>query len=533
MTAHDDPSADQQSEVERRRAETVARDVQLLGSLGYRQELSRRMSGFSNFAISLSIICIVAGGITSFPLGLSSVGGAAIGLGWPASCLLSLCVALAMAQVASAFPTAGGLYHWAAILGGRGWGWLTAWFNLVGLITVLAAINVGTYEFATRALSGALDLDIDQWDPTRQFTAQLIGVAAITGAQALLNHLGIRVTSLLVDFSGYWILLVATALTVSMLLFAANIDFSRLVTFTNYSGTSGGEVWPQTPHILWLFLLGFLLPAYTITGFDASAHTSEETIGAAYHVPRGIVRSVAVSGVFGWVMLSAVVLAIPDVDAAAAEGDNSFHWIVEHVLPGGLWSTLALGIVIAQFFCGLATVTSASRMAYAFARDGGLPFAERMRHVSPRYRTPAVAIWTVSVLSVAFVVHTGTYSTITGACTIFLYISYVIPTALGLFAYGRSWTRMGPWSMGGTAYRAMAVVSVLGCGLILLVGVQPPNQQNLWTVPGALVLTAVVWLAYERKHFRGPPAGVLNPLRSVATHEARPPSPENRDDSPA
>jgi amino acid transporter len=504
--ADDDPASD----AERRRAEIVAQDVRLLGSLGYRQELLRRMSGFSNFAISFSIICIVAGGITSFPLGFSSTGGAAIGLGWPACWLLSMCVALAMAQVASAFPTAGGLYHWAAILGGRGWGWLTAWFNLVGLVTMVAAINVGTYEFAARALSHSCGLDIDAWDPSSRFTAQLAGVVAITAAQALLNHLGIRLTAALVDFSGYLILLVAAALTVAMFAYASSFEPARLVTFANYSGSAGGDVWPQTGNLAWLFLLGFMLPAYTITGFDASAHTSEETVGAAHHVPRGIVRSVAVSGIAGWIMLAAVVLAVPDMNAAAAQGQNSFHWIVASVLPPGLWTVLAAGIAIAQFFCGLAAVTSASRMAYAFARDGGLPYAKRIRQVSPRFHTPAVAIWTVAILSIAFVVHTGTYSTITGACTIFLYISYVIPSSLGLVAYGRSWTRMGPWSMGGTAYRTMAVLSVFGCGLILLVGVQPPNERNVWTVSGALLLTAVVWFGYERKHFRGPPQGVLN-----------------------
>jgi len=493
----------------------LAQDEHLLNSLGYGQELLRRMSGFSNFAVSFSIICIVAGGITSFPLGLSSVGGAAIGLAWPAFCLLSLCVAMSMAQVASAFPTAGGLYHWAAILGGRGWGWLTAWFNLAGLITVLAAINVGTYEFGLRALANALDWQIGQWPASTQLTAQLLGVLGISCAQALLNHLGIRITSLLVDFSGYWILLVALALTVCMLAFATSYDFARLVTFADYSGSSGGGVWPQTSHLGWLFLLGFLLPAYTITGFDASAHTAEETIGASHHVPRGIVRSVAVSGVAGWIMLSAVVLAAPNLDQAAAQGHDSFHWIAETVLPAWLWTLLAAGIVIAQFFCGLATVTSASRMAFAFARDGGLPYSQLVRHVSPRYRTPAIAIWVVSLLSVLFVVHTGTYSTITGACTIFLYISYVIPTLLGLFAYGRSWTQMGPWRLSGPVYRIVSVLSLVGCGLIILVGVQPPNEQNLWTVPGAFLLTAIVWLAYERAHFRGPPESLMNRLRDT------------------
>src|SRR6266487_1925336 len=132
--------------------EIIASDEATLQRMGYAQELARRMSGFSNYAISLSIICILAGGITSFQVGFCSVGGASIGLGWPLVCAFSLVVAATMGQVASAFPTAGGLYHWASILGGRGWGWLTAWFNLAGLVTVLAAINVGTYEFTVSAL---------------------------------------------------------------------------------------------------------------------------------------------------------------------------------------------------------------------------------------------------------------------------------------------------------------------------------------------------------------------------------------------
>src|SRR4029079_11492089 len=127
--------------------------------MGYAQELARRMSAFSNFALSLSIICILAGGVTSFHLGFCSVGGWAVGLGGPLGCLFSFVVALTMGQVASAFPTAGGLYHWAAILGGRGWGWVTAWFNLLGLVTVLAAINVGAYQFVLGAFFADVTLE--------------------------------------------------------------------------------------------------------------------------------------------------------------------------------------------------------------------------------------------------------------------------------------------------------------------------------------------------------------------------------------
>jgi len=215
-----------------------------------------------------------------------------------------------------------------------------------------------------------------------------------------------------------------------------------------------------------------------------------------------------------------MVLAIPDLDRVAAAGKDAFHEGVAQVLGGGAtWMFLAAGIAIAQFFCGLATVTSASRMAYAFARDGGLPYSDFVRRVSPIFRTPTVAIWAVSLLSVVFVVHTGTYSTITAACTMLLYISYVIPTTLGLLAYGRTWTQMGPWSLGGAAYRTLAVLSILGCGLMLVIGVQPPNEKNLWTILSALGLTALVWVVYEREHFRGPPQGVLDRSRAQPQQE--------------
>src|SRR5262245_36086368 len=229
-------------------AKLVDDDIQTLHSLGYSQELLRRMSGFSNFAISLSIICILAGCITSFAEGFSRVGGAAIGLGWPLGCLISLCLALTMAQVASAFPTAGGLYHWATILGGRGWGWATAWFNLAGLLTVLAAINVGTYEFVTSAFGIPV--------AEHPVAFKIISVAAITFSQAAFNRRGIRITTLLTDFSGYLILFFAVALTLAMLASTDSFEWSRLVTFSNYSGAAGGDVAPASDNVACLFLFG-------------------------------------------------------------------------------------------------------------------------------------------------------------------------------------------------------------------------------------------------------------------------------------
>ncbi len=489
---------------------TIAEDMRTLHHMGYKQELRRGMSAFSNFAISLSIICILAGGITSFHLGFCSVGGAAIGLGWPLVCLFSLMVAATMGQVASAFPTAGGLYHWAAILGNKGWGWVTAWFNLAGLITVLAAINVGTYEFSMRALGTTLGFDPHSLGETGAYLAQSAGVAVITLSQALFNHRGIRLTTRLTDFSGYLILAFATLLTGSLLWHTPDLSLNRLgrlVTFANYSNLGvdpTAPIWPHTESLPWLFMLGFLLPAYTLTGFDASAHTAEETIGAAHSVPRGIVRSVLVSGVFGWVMLCALVLAAPDMDQAAGHAENVFFWITSTVLPRWQLRVLYLGIALAQYLCGLATVTSASRMLFAFARDGGVPGSPALRVINPTFQTPVLAIWVVALFALGFTLYTPVYSTITVVCAIFLYISYVIPTVLGLLSHGRRWQRMGPWQLG-RWYRPLAVGSALGCAVLFIVGVQPPNDKALGIIIGAGGILALIWFGGFRHRFQGPP----------------------------
>jgi len=474
----------------------ISEDERLLRELGYRQELARRMSGFSNFAISFSIICILAGGITSFHVGLCSAGGASIGLGWPLVCLFSLSVALTMAQVASAFPTAGGLYHWASILGGRGIGWLTAWFNLAGLIAVLAAVNAGAYDFANSVFGFSAGY--------HAATIKTTVVVAMTLSQGLLNHYGIRLTTKLTDLSGYLILIVALVLTVGLLAATKHIDWARLWTFTNFSGLPAeAPVVPAQNNLLWLFALGFLLPAYTITGFDASAHTSEETIAAARNVPHGIVRSVWVSGLFGWCMVGAILLAIPDLREGATKGADVVAWTIRAVLPANLAWLLLSCTVLAQYFCALAALTSASRMIFAFARDGGLPWSNYLGSVSPLTRAPTRAIWGTAVLAVAFTALVP-YATIAAVCTVFLYISYVLPVVAGFFAYGRTWTVMGPWQLGAW-YRPLAMVAAIGCGFLIVIGLQPPNQQAVPIVGGTMAALLAIWYGYERKNFKGPP----------------------------
>src|SRR3954468_6882771 len=326
-----------------------AEDVKHLHSMGYAQELERRLSRFSNFAVSFSIICILSGGINSLAQATSGAGGIGIGIGWLVGCFVSLTFAVAMAQISSAYPTAGGLYHWGSILGNRATGWVTAWLNLLGLITVLGAINVGTWTFFIGAFGATLGIE-------NTIVTQTIFLIIITGGQALINHLGIKLTAKLTDFSGYLIFGGAILIAIVCLAAAETWDFGRLFTFTNYSGEAGGSVWPSVSNA-WVFALGLLLPIYTITGYDASAHTSEETLKAARSVPRAMVMSVVWSAIFGLVFLVPFVLMLPDMDQAAAQGWNVFFWGFDQKVGTGLKEFVYLVVFIAQLLCGLATVT--------------------------------------------------------------------------------------------------------------------------------------------------------------------------------
>ena len=487
---------------------TTDRDRETLHAHGYAQELARRLSGFSNFALSFSIICVLSGGVNSLAQATSGAGGAAIGLGWPLGVALSGVFGVAMAQIASAYPTAGGLYHWGAILGNRFTGWITAWFNLLGLVTVLAAINVGTYYFFLGAFGASLGL-------TDSMPLLMAVLVLVTGAQALINHYGIALTSRLTDFSGYLIFTTAVALTVACLAYAPGYDWARLVTFANYSGEAGGNVWPATSGTS-AFLLGLLMPIYTITGYDASAHAAEETCDAARAVPRGILSSILWSGVAGYVFLCAFILMLPDMDDAAKQGWNVFFWALDQQMPASVKTVLYVAILICQLLCGLATVTSASRMMYAFARDGGLPFSTQLARVSPTRRTPTAAIWSGAVASVLFTGGakwleaggTPVYTVVVSCTVIFFFISCSIPIVLGLFAIGGPrWPTMGAWDIGRGGYRFFAILSIVSMSLIFTLGVSPPNALALRVIIGFVVLTAVVWFGLERRRFRGPPQG--------------------------
>lgn len=515
----------------------LTEDEKVLHDMGYAQELSRRMGAFQNFAISFAIICIVAGGITAFPVALSAGGGASIGIVWPLGSLFALLVAAAMGQIASSYPTAGGIYHWSSIFGGKGFGWAAAWFNLLGLIFVVSSVNMGVFLlFRDLFLAQVVGMDVASWTSTGEFSqgwwTQTLFIAAITALQALINHRFLKLTTVLTDLSGYIIMTTAIVLTLSLLIYAPSHDFSRLFTFRNFTGDAGGGVWPAATAGFYVFLLGFLHVVYTITGFDASAHTSEETRHAQKEVPRGMIRSVFWSFLFGYIMVCSFVLALPDgvdkdgnaidgVANGAAQGWSAFNWLIAQTpMPSFLRSLIIVGIVVSNFLCALAGITSTSRMMYAFARDGGLPASKMLASVDHKLRTPGAAIWVGAVLSIGAVLYGDAFLILSTGCAVFLYLSYVMPVAAAMRAeMSGNWKNKGPFNLGGASI-PVAALAIIGCGVLIFAGVQPPQEKVLYLIVAMVVVMIIVWFAGVRNSFQGPPVGDEIKKRQAAIAEA-------------
>lgn len=506
--------------------ELIAQDIKRLHGMGYAQELFRTMGGFSNFAISFTIISVLSGCLTLFYTGITTSGFAAGSIGWPLVTIFVVIVALGMAELASAYPTAGGLYYWASKLGGPAWGWFTGWFNLIGQVAVTAGIDYG--------LAVSIDVLLNAWFPG--FPAKLGSVLAIDPAtqwatlaiyaivlilHAGLNIFGVRIVAFLNDVSVWWhivgVLLIGGGVVVAALIGQQFSDSNFTSHVAAVPLNSAGTLFQANPKFnatgfptWYAFLLGLLLAQYTYTGYDASAHMTEETVGASTRAPWGVVMSVVVSAFAGYVVLMGLLSAAPDLLKAAGY-INPVLYILESRL-GYLLGTLFFAVAVgAQFFCGMSSITTNSRMIYAFSRDGAVPFSD-VWHRLDRGRTPRNAIILAAagafILAIPTVFNFAAYVAITSIAVIGLYISYVLPILLRLFA--KDFQR-GPWHLGSWS-KPIGIIAILWVLFITVLFMLPtanpvsPVTFNYTPVVvlGTLIILVIWWSVSVRHWFKGP-----------------------------
>jgi amino acid transporter len=443
-------------DVSRRPADTAEHeDERRLGELGYRQELSRAWSGFTNFAISFTIISVLAGTFTTFAFAWQNGGPIAASIGWPILCAFVLMVAFSMAELTSKYPTAGGPYWWAHDLGGKGWSWMTGWFNIVGLVGIVASVGYGAAFFLYNVLSlYEVDfLGVNFTDGKSILAETFLLFLIILAVVTLLNIFGDRVLGLLNNISVGWHVL-GVAVIIGLLVFVPDDHQSASFVFGERINNSGHFDSSTTSLGFWFFVLpiGFLLAMYTQTGYDASAHTAEETRNAAISAAQGVWRSVFFSALIGWFVLLAFLFAANDVGAV-----NDAAGFVGEIFNTSLdpWAAKMVFLIatVGQLFCVAAGLTSASRTWYAFSRDRGMPGWPLFRRVN-RDKVPLYAVIGVAFFSLVITIPAlwgsqdipFAFFAITGICTVGLYLAYIIPVYLRLRA-GDSF-EPGPWNLG-------------------------------------------------------------------------------------
>jgi amino acid transporter len=539
---------------QRSREETIQQDVRDLHQLGYAQELFRSMGGFSNFAISFSIISILTGAVILYDYGLAWAGTAASLIGWPLVTLFVLCIAASMAEVASAYPTAGGLYYWASRMKGKASGWWTAWFNLLGQFAIVAGIAYAAAQFlnvsiitpvlSTFGVSYTNVTEIIKIGGTPILTGGLVTMGVLLAICLFLNIRGINVVALLNQVSVWWHIaivgLVVVLVTVAgkpdqsgMTLFAVQPQdtffggWANKIPFLGINLTYGSAI---TYPLFFAFMFSLLQANWTYTGYDASAHVAEETVGARIASAWGLWLSVAVSAVVGYIFLFVLTTHLPNLStlfpttsqAAASPNISTYYFGQGYAVYDTLRYNLATigqllgaGIAIAMSFCTLASIASAGRMLFAFSRDDGVPGSGWLKKVSHRYRTPSNSLVTIVVVAFLFTVaafYVGALGgpggggiaivIVTAISTIFLYAAYAIPIYLGLTT--DAWRAERVWSLGRWS-KPIAIVALAWTAVLLVLFSFPTSGNISWPfMVLAVVLLLVYYFVWARSRFKGP-----------------------------
>lgn len=539
----------------RSREEVIQQDVRDLHGLGYAQELLRSMGGFSNFAISFSIISILTGAVILYDYGLAWAGTAASLIGWPLVTIFVLFVAASMSEVASAYPTAGGLYYWASKMKGKAWGWWTAWFNLLGQFAIVAGIAYAAAQFLNVSIVTPIlsNLGVDYTNVTELIkignvpilTGGLVTMGVLLAICLILNIRGINLVSLLNQVSVWWHIAIVVIVVV-LLTFAGKPDqsgmhlfavepqdtsfgsWANVIPFLGINLTYGSAI---TYPFFFAFMFSLLQANWTYTGYDASAHVAEETVGARISSAWGLFLSVAVSAVAGYIFLFALTTHLPNLDtlfprAGGPAPDSATYstyyfgqgYAVFETLRynlGTIGHLLGAGIAIAMSFCTLASIASAGRMLFAFSRDDGVPGSGWLKKVSHRHRTPSNSLVTIVVVAFLFTVaafYVGALGgpggggiaivIVTAISTIFLYAAYGIPIFLALISDG--WRSERVWSLGRWS-KPVAVVALFWIVVLLVLFSFPTSGNISWPFMAlAVVLLLIYYFAWARSRFQGP-----------------------------
>lgn len=421
-----------------------ATEEEILASFGYKQEMNKTMSTISNFSIAFGCCSILSGLTPMWGDAMMSGGSIAIIWGWILVSVFTFGVGLSLAEICSAYPVTGGLYIWVSRLAPPKWVpimcWLTGWCNWLGLTVAITSADLGLAQF----LSSVIAIQNPEYDAGIYWQYGIF--LAILFVHGVINSMHVKYNGFFNQTSLYWhifgtllIIIVALALTLNKP--SAKWVFTYFENDTGFSSNS------------YAFLIGLLQSQYTLSGFDSAAHMSEETRDAARSAPKGILYAIGAAAVTGLVFMLSVNFCVQDFQRQIVETTMSPQMTQVFLDGVGFKWTVVFTVIImgAMFFSGSALTLGSSRMVYAFARDGAMPFSNWLSRINRSTQTPIYAVWAniifAAVVGLLYIVNTTAFNAIVSINTIASSLAYFIPIVLRLTVARKKFVR-GPFHLG-------------------------------------------------------------------------------------
>ncbi|XP_059452035.1 amino-acid permease BAT1 homolog isoform X3 [Corylus avellana] len=474
----------------------------------------------SNFAFSFSIISVLTGVTTLYNTGLNYGGPVSLTYGWLIAGSFTMLVGLSMAEICSSYPTSGGLYYWSAKLAGPRWApfasWMTGWFNIVGQWAVTTSVDFSLAELiqviillSTGGKNGG------GYEASKYVVIGIHGVILLL--HAIINSLSISWLSFFGQLAAGWNIIGVFVLMILIPAVAKERASAKFV-FTHFNTDNGDGINSK----LYIFVLGLLMSQYTLTGYDASAHMTEETKSADKNGPRGIISSIGISIIVGWGYILGITFAVTNISYLLDENNDAGGYAIAEIFyqafksryGNGVGGIICLGVVgVAIFFCGMSSVTSNSRMAYAFSRDGAMPFSPVWHKVN-KQEVPINAVWLSAFVSFCMALtslgSSVAFQAMVSIATIGLYIAYALPIFFRVTLARKSFVP-GPFNLGryGVLIGWIAVLWVATISVLFSLPVAYPiTNETLNYTPVAVgclfILTVSSWIFSARHWFRGP-----------------------------
>ncbi|GLI62318.1 hypothetical protein VaNZ11_004926 [Volvox africanus] len=533
----------------------ISYEEERLKAMGYTQVLHRGWRWLTNVAVTVSSMSVLLSITGSFGTGLSYGGPVVCLWGWWLVSLLSLCVALGMAELASAYPTSGGMYYWIYQLVEPSVApvvcWVTGWLNLLGqiaslasthyfmayVISVIVLLSTGT---ATPELPEGAIPDYDEmpkgpgWFPSnKQFMGIYTGCLLLT---ATINSLRFEHVGIITELGAFWTIFGVLILIIGIPCITVDHATPTWV-FRKFEKDTAADSGIHNP--FYVFILGLLLPAYSFTGYDGPAHMSEESTNASLAAPWGIIVGVLFMIFVGWSWVLSLLFCVSNLKQvlgtddipSQADGDpiaqifwNAFKQRTGSGTGGIIMLMIPLG---GMYFCAHSTLTYVSRILFAYARDRAVPLSWLWIKYNKTVKGPLIAVWGTAfaafLLGLPMLGSEEAFTAIISLSTIALNIAYVAPTTARILPWGARRFKPGPFHLGWAAY-PIGLVATLWVGFIIVVfslpTAYPVKRSNMNFAGVTLLATCALSLIWFYFPFLGAYTWFKGPVGTLEEKQA-------------